>query len=74
MFKVDSSVNLNKINCVKLDNSITIHLSMKFLSPKKTITRRKTRNRNDIFGGNLNDLLQYTMIPILVCKPFYYFI
>ncbi|CAF0746642.1 unnamed protein product [Brachionus calyciflorus] len=31
---------------------------MKFLSPKKTITRRRTRNRNDIFGGNLTDLLQ----------------
>jgi hypothetical protein len=31
---------------------------MKFLSPKKTITRRRTRNRNDIFGGNLTELLQ----------------
>jgi hypothetical protein len=32
---------------------------MKFLSPKKTITRRRTRNRNDLFGANLAELLQY---------------
>lgn len=44
---------------------MTIQISMKFLSPKKTITRRRTRNRNDIFGGNLADLLQRekTSIP-----------
>ncbi len=56
---------MNKINCAKLNNGITIQLSMKFLSPKKTITRRRTRNRNDIFGGNLADLLQRekTSIP-----------
>ncbi len=38
---------------------------MKFLSPKKTITRRRTRNRNDIFGGSLAELLQRenTTIP-----------
>ena len=56
--KIDSNLNLNKITAVKLENGTTIHVSMKFLSPKKTITRRRTRNRNDIFGGNLADLLQ----------------
>lgn len=56
--KIDSNLNLNKISSVKLDNGTTIHVSMKFLSPKKTITRRRTRNRNDIFGRNLADLLQ----------------
>ena len=35
---------------------------MKFLSPKKTITRRRTRNRNDLFGANLAELLQYIYI------------
>jgi hypothetical protein len=63
--KIDSNVNLNKINCAKFSNGITLHLSMKFLSPKKTITRRRTRNRNDIFGGNLAEQLQRekTRIP-----------
>ena len=63
--QIDSSINLNKINCAKLNNGVTIQISMKFLSPKKTITRRRTRNRNDIFGGNLADLLQRekTTIP-----------
>jgi hypothetical protein len=63
--QIDSNVNLNKINCAKLNNGITIQIAMKFLSPKKTITRRRTRNRNDIFGGNLADLLQRekTSIP-----------
>ena len=60
--KIDSNVNLNKINCAKLTNGMALYITMKFLSPKKTITRRRTRNRNDIFGGNLADLLQYILL------------
>jgi hypothetical protein len=52
------SVNLNKIASIKLQNGLQVHLEIKFLSPKKTITRRRTRHRNDIFGGNLLDLLE----------------
>ena len=38
---------------------------MKFLSPKKTITRRRTRNKNDLFGNNIQEVLQKekTTIP-----------
>ena len=38
---------------------------MKFLSPKKTITRRRTRNRNDIFGGNLAGIAESTFNEII---------
>jgi hypothetical protein len=31
---------------------------MKFKNPKKTITRRKTKNKNDLFGNHINDVLQ----------------
>ena len=50
---------------IKLNNNLSITHSMKFLSPKKTITRRRTRNKNDLFGNNIQEVLQKekTTIP-----------
>ena len=56
--KIDTTLNYSRIEESKLNNGVSLHIAMKFLWPKKTITRRRTRNRNDIFGGNLVELLQ----------------
>jgi hypothetical protein len=59
------NLNSTKSMSIKLNNNLTLNLTMKFLSPKKTITRRRTRNKNDIFGNNLNELIkrENTTIP-----------
>ena len=50
---------------IKLNNNLSLMIGMKFLSPKKTITRRKTKNKNDLFGNHISDVLQKekTTIP-----------
>lgn len=56
--KIEQNSNSTKLTTIKLNNYLNLILTMKFKSPKKTITRRRTRNKNDIFGSNLSDVLQ----------------
>jgi hypothetical protein len=43
---------------IRLSNNLNLNVQLKFLSPKKTITRRRTKHKNDLFGNKLNDILQ----------------
>ncbi len=62
------NLNSTKSMSIRLNSSLTLNLNMKFLSPKKTITRRRTRNKNDIFGNNLSELVkrENTTIPMIL--------
>jgi hypothetical protein len=57
-----------KTASIKLSNNLNLMLNMKFLSPKKTITRRRTKNKNDLFGNNITEVLQKekTTIPTIL--------
>ena len=68
-FKIDpNDFSVAKTISLKFSENIQLYMTLKFLSPKKTITRRRTKNKNEVFGCSLSDLLkkEKSSIPQIV--------